>query len=75
MSDNSYSILRVELGALLALKELAELGQDPETLADFADLTIRAVAQALDFELTESFTERLKDENLFFITSSGLLSE
>jgi hypothetical protein len=75
MNANDYQIARVELGALLALKELVTMGASPETITDFADLTIRAVAQAMDFELTESFTERLKDENLIFIAGSGLLSE
>lgn len=74
MNANAEHVARAAVGALLALRDLAELGYDADGLIEFADLTIRAAMKELALVNSDSQAEQLKDENVMLIANSGLLN-
>ena len=75
MTANAEQIARACVGALLALRDLAELGYEADGLIEFSDLTIRAAMKELDLVNSDSQAEQLKDENVMLIANSGLLKK
>ena len=68
---SSDQVARAAIGALVSLRDLAEIGLTAGQVVEFADLAAIIAADALDLDLTSATQrERLRDENVKLMAES-----